>query len=124
MSKRFIFSSIFAVSALFAVSMIASRAYAQTSPSLQPNIQTYSTATSSTVIIASPAGYKSEVISTYDGNQFHTYATSTPLTAQDEQAIQANIQAEQTEMQQFFQQEQALLNEQEQMFRNMWNGYI
>ena len=113
-SKYSFFSLILLVGVFFALSVKA-----QTST---PNIQTYNTATSSTVIITAPNGYKSEVISNYDGSQFHTYATSTPLTSQDIQNIQANIQKEEADMQQLFQQQEALFQEQEKMFQNMWSN--
>jgi len=89
---------------------------------VQPNIQTYSTATSSTVVITSPSGYKSQVISSYDGNQFHTYATSTPLTATDMQNIQSDFEKQQAAMNAFFEQEQTFFANQQQMFQNLWSG--
>jgi hypothetical protein len=95
-------------------------AHAQTVPS-QPHIQTYSTATSSTVIITSPSGYKSEVISTYNGNQFQTFATSTPLTDQDIASMQYNILSEEQALQQMFQEQENLFNTQENMFQSMWS---
>jgi hypothetical protein len=109
----------FALVAMFVFS--ASLAHAETA-STTPNIQTFNTATSSTVIITAPTGFKNEVISNFDGNQFHTFTTSTPLTAADIQNIQTNIQAEETAMQNLIQQQDALFKEQEQLFQNMWNN--
>lgn len=111
------YSLIILAGVLFALS-----AKAQLVNTSTPNIQTYNTATSSTVIITSPNGYKSEVVSNYDGDQFHTFATSTPLTAQDIQNIRTNIQTEEADIQQLFQQQEALFKEQEQMFQNMFNN--
>lgn len=105
---------------LLVVSQFVSLAYAQTVTSSQPTVQTYSTATSSTIIITSPSGYKNEVVSTYDGNQFHTFATSTPLTAEDIANMQYNILSEEQTMQQLFQAQQALFNQQEQIFQGFW----
>jgi len=121
MSKNTILASS-VITLLSIVVLFASSVHAQTATSSQPNIQTYSTATSSTVIITSPSGYKSEVISTYDGNQFHTFATSTPLTAQDVASMQYNFLAEEQTMQKLFQAQQALFDQQEQMFQNFWNS--
>ena len=98
-------------------------AHAQIATGSQPDIRTYSTATSSTVIVTSPSGYKSEVISTYDGNQFHTFATSTPLTAKDIAGMQYNVLAEEQAMQKLFQAQQALFDQQESVLQNFWSNY-
>jgi len=103
--------------------LMALPAYAQTSTSSQSNIQTYSTATSSVVVITSPSGYKSEVISDFDGKQFHTFATSTPLTAQDIASMRYNMLAEEQDMQQLLEAEQAMFNREEQMFQNLWGNF-
>ena len=116
-SKYSFFALVLLVGVLFALSVEAQSVNTST-----PNIETFNTATSSTVIITTPSGYKSEVISNYDGSQFHTYATSTPLTSQDIQNIQTNIQKEEVAMKQLFQQQEALFKEQEQMFQNMFSS--
>ena len=123
MNTRNIFSFVYVYIIMFVIFGSASLAHAQVGSSTQPYIQTYSTATSSTTVITLPSGYKSEVIYSYDGNQMHTIATSTPLTAQDIQNIQQNIQKEESAMQQLFQDQQALFNQQEQMFQNLWANF-
>ncbi len=96
----------------------ATSVHAQTTNTSSPDIKTYNTATSSTVVITMPSGYKSEVISNYDGNQFHTYATSSPLTTQDIQ----NIQIERSDLEQIFQKQEELFEEQNRIFQDMLNN--
>ena len=88
-----------------------------------PLVQTYSTATSSVTTITSPMNYKSEVVTTFDGSQFHTSATSTPLTQKDIDENQAQIEKQQAYMQKLLQEQQDLFNQQEQMFQQMRNDF-
>jgi hypothetical protein len=120
-SKVFWFAPIVLLAAF--VPLAVQKTYAQTITANNPDIQTYSTATSSTVIITAPSGYKSEVITTYDGNQFHTFATTTPLTSKDIQGIKTNLQNEEIDMENFFQEQEALFKQQEQMLQSMWSNW-
>ncbi|MDD5152556.1 MAG: hypothetical protein PHS95_00940, partial [Candidatus Pacebacteria bacterium] len=111
MRNYFIFN-LFFIPLIFALPV-----YAEIS---KPDIQTYNTATSSTVIIKAPSGYKSQVVSTYDGDQFHTTATSTPLTDEDIQQMRENTQAQISAMQKMFEYQEAMLREQRKMFESIW----
>ena len=109
--------SIIVLCGIASVLWCATLASAQTAPLAQPDIQTYTTPTSSATYITAPSGYKSEVISTYDGSQYHTYATSTPLTDADMQKMQSAFEAEEASMQKFFEEQQNWLEQQEQLFQ-------
>jgi len=111
---------IFISSLTFSFFFIIFPVYAQEAELSKPDIQTYNTATSSTVIIKSPSGYKSRVVSTYDGNQFNTVATSTPLTSEDIQEMQDRADREASAMQKIFEDQTALWSEQEKMLQNIW----
>jgi len=69
-------------------------------------------ATSSSV--SNGPGFKSEVITVYDGSRYRTYATSSPLSEQDVQKMQAEMQQQYDHMNELFKQ-------QDELFRSLWN---
>ncbi len=92
---------------------VASKAYAQSSD--VPVVNTYKDATSTSVTINLPDGFNGSVMTTYDGNQFKTtYSTSTALTNEQFNKIEADIQAQEKSMDDLFQQQQK-------MFQQMWS---
>jgi hypothetical protein len=94
---------------------IASKAYAQSSA--VPVVNTYKDATSTSVIINLPDGFNGSVMTTYDGNQIKTtYSTSTPITNEQFNKIEADIQAQEKAMDDLFKQQQK-------MFQQMWGDF-
>ena len=92
---------------------IASKTYAQSST--VPVVNTYKDATSTSVIINLPDGFNGSVMTTYDGNRIKTtYSTSTPMTNDQINKVEADIQAQEKAMDDLFQQQQK-------MFQQMWS---
>ena len=92
---------------------VASKAYAQSSA--VPVVNTYKNATSTSVIVNLPDGFNGSVMTTYDGNQIETtYSTSTPITNDQINKVEADIQAQEKAMDDLFQQQQK-------MFQQMWS---
>lgn len=75
-----------------------------------------STATSSSVVINSPYGYRSEVVTVYDNGQVKTYATTTPVTQKDAEQMQRQATQQMRAMDDYFRQ-------QEQLFQHFWANF-
>lgn len=61
-------------------------------------------------------------MSTYDGKEYHTVATSTPLTARDIQKMQNDMRAQEEAMNNMFQAQQAFFDEQNKMFDSLMSS--
>jgi hypothetical protein len=70
-----------------------------------------SVATSSAVFDA--PGFKSEVVTVYDGSHYRTYATSTPLSNDDVKKMRVDMRREFDRMNEFF-------RRQDELFRSLW----
>lgn len=85
--------------------------FGKTNASVSQPIHTGSVATSSAVF-DSP-GFKSEVVTVYDGSHYRTYATSTPLSDSDIRKMHEEIRREFDRMNEFF-------RRQDELFRMLW----
>ena len=95
---------------------VASKAYAQSSA--MPVVNTYKDATSTSVIVNLPDGFNGSVMTTYDGNQIKTtYSTSTPMTNDQINKVEADIQAQEKAMNDLFQQQQKMFQD---LFGTSW----
>lgn len=74
-------------------------------------VYTGSVATSSAVFDA--PGFKSEVVTVYDGSHYRTYATSTPLSEADIRKMREEMRREFDRMNEFF-------RRQDELFRMLW----
>jgi hypothetical protein len=72
---------------------------------------TNSTATSSAVF--NGPGFKNEVVTFFDGSQYRTYSTSTPLSESDVRAMREEMEREFERMNEFF-------RKQDELFRSLW----
>lgn len=92
---------------------------AQTTSNM-PVVKTYASNGQTGISIVVPNGYNGSVSTTYDGKTFHTtYASTSPMTTAQFQAMQTNIQAQINAMNIYFEEQQKLL---QQMWSNFgWN---
>lgn len=93
---------------------VATAVYADTVLATNPTVNTFKSATSTSVIINIPEGFSGSVTTSYDGNNIQTtYSTSTALNNAQMDKINADIQAQEQAMDSFFQNQQKL-------FQRMW----
>ncbi|PIR82606.1 hypothetical protein COU20_01430 [Candidatus Kaiserbacteria bacterium CG10_big_fil_rev_8_21_14_0_10_59_10] len=59
-------------------------------------------------------GFRNEIITVFDGKQFRTYATSTPLSESDILRMRAEVEKEFERVNEFF-------KRQDELFRSLWN---
>jgi hypothetical protein len=116
MKKLLFVSSIIGLVALVGASV----AEAQTASNM-PVVKTYSSNGQTGISIVVPNGYNGSVSTTYDGKTFHTtYASSSPMTSAQFEAIQNNIQAQINAMNTYIEEQQKLL---QQMWSNLGWSY-
>jgi len=102
---------IWGLGALLAASLVANAyLYGRATTPQQPNYSA-SVATSSSVFDA--PGFKSEVVTVYDGSRYRTYATSTPLSDADIKQMRGEMRHEFDRMNEFF-------RRQDELFRMLW----
>jgi len=70
-------------------------------------------ATSYSTVFEGP-GFKNEMITVFDGKQFRTYSTSTPLSESDIRQMRESIEKEFERMDEFF-------RRQNELFRSLWD---
>jgi hypothetical protein len=78
-----------------------------------PQYVTQKDATSYSTVFESP-GFKNEMITVFDGKQFRTYSTSTPLSENDARRMREEIEKEFERVNEFF-------RRQDELFRSLWN---
>lgn len=81
-----------------------------------PFINTSKAATGTTVTMVLPNNYKGSVVTTYNGNDWQTTATSSPLTEGDIKQIQNDFIEQEKAMNDFWQAQQK-------MFDDMWRNF-
>ena len=81
---------------------------------IQPIVSNQPVATSSSSVVFNSPGVKSEIVTVYDGKNYRTYSTSTPLTQQDIRKMDDDAQKEIDRMNKIFEQ-------QNELFRSLWN---
>ncbi len=69
-----------------------------------------------TQTISSPYGFRSEMVTTFDGKDSTTYSTSSPLTKEDVDQIHNEILEKQKAMEDYF-------KKQEEYFRDFWRMF-
>jgi len=82
----------------------------QKSESMHPAQQD---ATSYSTVFEGP-GFKNEMVTVFDGKQFRTYSTSTPLSENDIRRMREEIEKEFERMDEFF-------RRQNELFRSLWD---
>lgn len=81
---------------------------------LRANEQLYAAGNVSTSSgIFSGPGFKNEVVTVFDGEQYRTYATSSPLSESDIRSMREEMQKEFERMDEFF-------RRQDELFRSLW----
>lgn len=105
------------VSVLLVASVIAN-AYLLAQPAVAPTVNTpvTSSATSSTAIVESPYGFRSEVVTVYENGKAKTYSTTTPITEKDIEQMRKQTEARIKAMDEYF-------REQEKFFRSFWYAF-
>ncbi|RJQ35018.1 hypothetical protein C4568_01695 [Candidatus Parcubacteria bacterium] len=68
----------------------------------------------STVTIFEGPGFKNEVVTLFDGKQYRTYATSSPLSESGIRTMREKMEGEIERMNDFF-------KKQDELFRSLWN---
>jgi len=106
-------ASILFAPAFFEQLMFPAFPFVQVQNDGRPHIQTFDTATSSGVVILSPSGYQSSVVSIYDNGQFHTVATSTPMTVEDLRQMRDDMERQQQGIQKMFNDQEAFFQQQD-----------
>lgn len=102
-----------ASSSNYAVSIVQNGSAASSS---ETTITTTVNGSTTTKTVRAPYGYVTHVISETNNGDTHTYASTTPLTEADVDAIQTRIDQEQAAVQADI---QRMFQEQEDMFQNM-----
>lgn len=73
-------------------------------------------ATSTSAIIESPYGYRSEVVTVFDNGKVKTYSTTTPMSEKDVEKIQAQAVDRMRAMDDYF-------RKQEELFQDFWRAF-
>ena len=82
-----------------------------------PIVNTYKDATKTSIVIDLPNGFNGSVMTTYDGNQFKTtYSTSTSITNDRINKINADIQAQEKALDDLFKAQQKI-------FQQRWSDW-
>jgi DUF4097 and DUF4098 domain-containing protein YvlB len=68
----------------------------------------------STVMTFEGPGFKNEVVTFFDGSQYRTYATSSPLSDSDVRAMREEMEKEFERVNEFF-------RRQDELFRSLWD---
>ncbi|HYF10205.1 MAG TPA: hypothetical protein VD967_01190 [Candidatus Paceibacterota bacterium] len=103
---------IYALALLLAASA-SLNAYLWTDRRLHVSPPSLVSTTSSTVVPASPYGYRNEVVTVLENGKMNTYATTTPLTEKDIEQMQGLMRENLKAMEGYF-------RRQEQLFRDFW----
>lgn len=78
----------------------------------EPFYSAQNTGTSTVTTFEGP-GFKNEVVTFFDGEQYRTYATSSPLSDSDIRAMREEMEKEFDRMNEFF-------RRQDELFRSLW----
>jgi len=89
----------------------------------RPVINTTHTATGTTITMNLPQNYSGFVQTYFDGTNWQTYATSSPLTATQTAQIQSKLLAQQQYWNNFWQAQQKMFQAQQQLFNNLWTSF-
>jgi coenzyme F420-reducing hydrogenase alpha subunit len=105
------------VSVLLVASVIAN-AYLLAQPAVTPTVvpPVASTTSTSTAVIESPYGVRSEVVTVYENGKAKTYSTTTPITEKDLEQMRKQTEARFKAMDDYF-------REQEKFFRSFWYNF-
>jgi hypothetical protein len=102
---------IWGLGVLLAVSLVINvYLYDRFTTSQQPN---YSAPVATSSAVFNAPGFKSEVVTVYDGSHYRTYATSTPLSDADIKKMREEMRREFDRMNEFF-------RRQDELFRMLW----
>lgn len=80
---------------------------------IRPKLSTNKTATNTEMTMTLPNNYEGSFSANYDGHVWHTSASSSPISSQEQQKMYENFAAMQKQMDDFWQAQQ-------QMFNSMW----
>lgn len=99
---------------LLAVSILGNLYFWNSKENMATAPASYATSTSS--VIESPYGYRSEVVTVFDNGKVKTYSTTTPMTEKDVEKIQAETVERMHAMDDYF-------RKQEELFQDFWRAF-
>ena len=89
----------------------------------KPIIKTTHNANGTTITMTLPNNYKGFVQTYYDGTNWQTYATDSPLTKADQAQIQADLIKQQQYWNDFWQAQEKMFQQEQQLFNNLWSNF-